>query len=326
VQIKAGDDLQPTIDAIGALGGRVDADDRTRQAIELELRLIKAGAKAERDAAFELEFHTRDRRDFMTIHGLRIDYNGRVASIDHVVISSTLQFWVCESKSVAEVVEINEQGEWSNYYRGRPQGIASPIEQNRRHLSVLKDVLANHSVISVTLRGLPRQPEYRSLVIVSKKGRVDRSAAGSVSGIDTVVKADQVFSRIDAGSDSRSPQTPLWDPEVDDSTLETVARQLAALHSPSRVDWAARFGLPPEPPLRLLEDLPALDSKSPTVPTRPVVIPIGMAARAVCASCRAVVSRAVVDYCRANVALFGGAVYCIACQKRLLSKSLKTPG
>jgi hypothetical protein len=242
VQIKAADDLQPTFDAIRALGGRVDAEDRTRQAIELELRLIKAGARAERDVAFELEFYTRDRRDFMTIHGLRIDYNGRVASIDHVIITSTLQFWVCESKSVAEVVEINEQGEWSNYYRGRPQGIASPIEQNRRHLRVLKDVLTGHPVISRTLSGLPRQPEFKSLVIVSKKGRVDRSAAGSVSGIDTVVKADQAFSRMHAGTDPGSSQTPMWDQEVDDSTLESIARQLAALHSPWTVDWAARFG------------------------------------------------------------------------------------
>jgi hypothetical protein len=326
MQIKAADDLQPTIDALGVLAVRVDADDRQRQAIELELRLIKSGARAERDAAFQLEFYTRDRRDVMTIHGLRIDYNGRVASIDHVVINSLLQFWVCESKSVAEVVEINEHGEWSNYYRGRAQGIGSPIEQNRRHLRVLKDVLTSHPLISATLRGLPRQPEFKSLVIVSKKGRVDRTAAGSVGGIETVVKADQAFSRIDTGGDSRNPQTQMWDQEVDDSTLETLARQLAALHSPSKVDWAARFGLPPEPPLRLLTDQLPSETKSSAMQSTPVVIPIGVAARATCATCRAIVSQAVVEYCRANVVVLGGAIYCIGCQKRLASKSLRTSG
>lgn len=326
MQIKAADDLQPTVDALGALTGRVDADDRTRQAIELELRLIKSGGRAERDAAFQLEFYTRDRRDFMTIHGLRVDYNGRVASIDHVVINSQLQFWVCESKSVAEVVEINEHGEWSNYYRGRPQGIGSPIEQNKRHLRVLKDVLTSHALISATLRGLPRQPEFKSLVIVSKNGRVDRTAAGSVGGIETVVKADQAFSRIDAGGDSRSPQTPMWDQEVGESTLETLARQLAALHSPTKMDWAARFGLPPEPPLRLLTDPLPSETKSPTIASTAVIVPIGVAARATCASCGAIVSRAVVDYCRANGVLLGGAIYCIGCQKRLATKSLKTSG
>src|SRR5687768_16492163 len=86
MQIKTADDITPTVEAIRGLALRVDVDDRTRLAIELEMRFIKAGAKAERDAAFEIEFYARDRRDIMTIHGLRLDYNGRVASIDHVVI------------------------------------------------------------------------------------------------------------------------------------------------------------------------------------------------------------------------------------------------
>ena len=328
MQIKSADDIKPTLEALSALSGRVDVDDRKRQAIKLELRLIKAGANAERNAAFEIEFYTRDRRDMMTIHGLRIDYNDRVASIDHLILTSQFQVWVCESKSVAEVVEINEHGEWANYFRDRPKGIASPIEQNRRHVKVLQDVFASEADIVRTVNGIPRRPEFKSLVIVSKKGRIDRSAAGAVAGIDTVVKADQAFSRLSSGEDEPQGSQTLGSARsvVDDHTLETLARQLAALHSPLRVDWAARFGMPPEPPLKLLDDLPPIGTKPPAPASVSVVIPIGTAARAVCSACRATVSRTVVDYCRTNASLFGNAIYCIDCQRRVVAQRLKTPG
>jgi hypothetical protein len=330
MQIKSADDIKPTLDALRELSGRVDVDDRKRQAIELEMRLIKAGANAERNAAFEIEFYTRDRRDMMTIHGLRIDYNGRVASIDHLIVNSQFQVWVCESKSVAEVVEINEHGEWANYFRDRPKGIASPIEQNRRHVKVLQDVFATEADIARTVNELPRQPEFKSLVIVSKKGRVDRRAAGSVVGIDTVVKADQAFSRLSSGEAEPQDSQTLRSARsvVSHHALETLARQLAALHAPVRVDWAARFGVPPEPPMKLLNDLPPIETKPPaqaSVPV-PVVIPMGTAARAVCSACRTTVSRTVVDYCRTNASLFGNAIYCIDCQRRIVAQRLKTPG
>jgi hypothetical protein len=328
MQIKSADEIKPTVDALSALSCRVDANDRTRQAIELELRLIKAGARAEREAAFEIEFYTRDRHDMMTIHGLRIDYNGRVASIDHMVVTSELELWVCESKSVAEVVEINEHGEWSNYYRDRPRGIPSPIEQNRRHVRVLEDLFATGAAFGQIAGGLARRPEFKTLVIVSKKGRIDRRAAGLVIGIESVVKADQAFTKISSGhAHRRSSQSPQpGSPALDDSALENLARQLAALHAPVRVDWAARFGLPAEPPLRLLEDLPPVQGKGHAPPSAPVVVPIGTATRPVCISCRTTLSRAVVDYCRANASLFAGGIYCIDCQKRVSTLRLKTPG
>lgn len=45
------------------------------------------------------------------MHDLRLDIEGQVAQIDHLVISSMLEVFVCESKSYTGGVTVNEHGE-----------------------------------------------------------------------------------------------------------------------------------------------------------------------------------------------------------------------
>ncbi len=61
-------------------------------------------------AAYEIDFHHKASRNWAVIHDLRLEYRGRVAQIDHLLINRWLEFWVCESKHFSEGVAINEQG------------------------------------------------------------------------------------------------------------------------------------------------------------------------------------------------------------------------
>ena len=99
--IKSADDKQPQIDALEALLARSDVDAQTRRRIEQEVRMIRAGASGERDATYEIEFHLATNKNQMTIHDLRIECDGRVAQIDHLIINRLLDIWVCESKHFA---------------------------------------------------------------------------------------------------------------------------------------------------------------------------------------------------------------------------------
>ena len=71
--IKTADDQQPNLDALDALLGRPDVERATRRRIEAEIRSIRAGAKGERDAAYEIDFHYRDRKSYIVIHDLRLE-------------------------------------------------------------------------------------------------------------------------------------------------------------------------------------------------------------------------------------------------------------
>ncbi len=99
MQLKTADDRAPDIEVLEALRRQPDLDTRTARLIEDEIWSIRLGAKAESDAAYQLDFDLKDGGHWAVIHDLRIDIEGQVAQIDHLVISRMLEVFVCESKS-----------------------------------------------------------------------------------------------------------------------------------------------------------------------------------------------------------------------------------
>lgn len=124
--IKTADDKQPDIDVLNRLLAQPDLDVAIRRRIETELRRVQAGARGEREAAYEIEFHFGANPNRMTIHDLRLEVEGRVAQIDHLIIDRLLGIWVCESKHFSEGVAVDDFGEWTGFYGRRPFGIGSP--------------------------------------------------------------------------------------------------------------------------------------------------------------------------------------------------------
>lgn len=92
--IKSADSRQSDIHALDVLLTRSDIDPATRKNIERELRSIRAGAKGERDAAYEIDFDYANEPQRVVIHDLRLEVDGRVAQIDHLIIDRLLSVWV----------------------------------------------------------------------------------------------------------------------------------------------------------------------------------------------------------------------------------------
>lgn len=277
------------------------------------------GRKGEADAAYQIEFYAASNPNVMTLHDLRMQCDGRVAQIDHLIITRLFEFWVCESKRFAEGVEINEHGEWAAYYDGRRRGIPSPIEQNRRHITVLKDVFAKRLIATPRRLGPTPTPTFLSLVLVSDHARITRptgAAAARVEGLDSVIKADQLKAKINTSNKEWIASQGTSATVVDRETIKNVARQLAALHSPGSIDWQKRFGLSPRspdahrisPPSGHLghvrfADRPAARSRLRAIPS--------------CDSCGDTLTPGVVEYCLENAGLFRGRVLCMPCQDYL---------
>lgn len=323
MQLKTADDRQPDLDALAALLARPDVDERTRTRIESEIRQTRAGIAGERDAAYEVEFCSKGRPGRVTIHDLRIEHEGRVAQIDHLIITRFLDFWVLESKHFVEGVAINDFGEWTAFYGGRPRGIPSPVEQNARHIAVLQDLLASGAIDLPKRIGLVTiRPLIRGLVLVSNGARISRprskAARAAIKGLDTVIKAEQLGTMIERDAEQRSVATVLK--LVGGDATERIGRQLVELHKPATFDWPARFGLPASPP----EPAAATPDNPPESPT-PAEAPTP-ASRPVCAECSKAVSPAVVAYCEQNRERFAGQLYCYDCQRAVRRRSKATSG
>ncbi len=236
--LKNADDKSADVDVLEALHKEAEGDIQRR--IAAELRNMRSGVKGEKDAAYLIDFDFGKSKNTAVIHDLRLELAGRVAQIDHLLFHRSLLVFVAESKHFHAGIKINEQGEFLqwNDFKKTYEGIPSPIEQNRRHVEVLYDVISQNMVMPSRL-GITLEPKFASTVIVSKNARIDRS-----NGFDSreVIKADMLSKHVEQVLDYEMGLT-LLAKLVDTKTLVDVCEQLIALHRPARVDWRAKFFL-----------------------------------------------------------------------------------
>ena len=314
--IKEADDKKPQLATLQSLLARPDCTPDIRKRIEQELRNIQAGIRGEDEAAYEMKVHYGQSQNWMVLHDLRVEYGDLVAQIDHLIINRWLEIWVCESKHFSEGIAINEHGEFSAFYGNRPYGVPSPIEQNNKHILILRRVFDSGEVKLPTRLGFTIKPDLKGLVLVSKGARISRPRA-KVPGIECIIKNDQLFKTIDKAVDDSSPL--VMAKIIGQDTLEDVARRVAKLHRPITFNWAAKFGLPESPPTQT----------APSAPSQPVV-PEGEKSvdtsasepqkpkqKLVCHSCGEGVSYAVAKFCWFNKPRFGGNIFCMECQKEI---------
>ena len=225
-----------------------NADDKSQQLAELEHQAnagepnakyakadfykLKSGIKGEKDAAHLINFDYGDtNKNWCVIHDLRLEHAGRVAQIDHLLINRFMDFYVLESKHFNEGIRIKESGEFEkwNGFKKSFEGMASPIEQNERHIKVLKDVI---STIDLPIRlGIRIDPNFRSLILISATARIDRPKKFDAS---RVIKVDQLKKTIGDQIDELGVIATFASAAklVSSGTIEYIARQLASRHSP----------------------------------------------------------------------------------------------
>jgi hypothetical protein len=99
-----------------------------------------AGLKAEKEMAYYLKARFNGHRDLAVFNNLKIEHSGLVAQIDHLVLSRWSAYFI-ETKSVGHKISINADGQWARVYGRKYKNMESPIEQSRRHETILFDLL-----------------------------------------------------------------------------------------------------------------------------------------------------------------------------------------
>lgn len=246
-----------------------------------ELRIRQAGLKGERESAYLIDFHFERSPNWAVIHDLRLEHDGRVAQIDHLLINRRLEIYVLETKHFHAGFKITDDGEFLrwNAYRKAYEGMASPLEQNERHIAVLRD--AAQSIEWPQRMGLRIAPTFHSLVLVAPTARIDRSKRFDSS---RVIKADLLRKQIDKDFASDGALMGLLKTTaklVSGDTVANVARQWVAMHRPLRP--SPRHAPAPAPDGRIepvLEPAPARAGPPAPRPTPPEAAPPALSQRA----------------------------------------------
>lgn len=308
-----------TVETLQALADRADCTPDTRARIEREIRNVRAGMRGERDAAYEMKMRWGDSKRWMVIHDLRLEIDGLVAQIDHLVINRLLEIYVCESKHFSEGVSINEHGEFVGFFNSKPYGVPSPIAQNERHILVLQKFFEAEGVGLPKRFGFSLTPSLKSVVLVSKNARISRPRT-KIDGLEAIIKLDQLSTFIEKTMDESVTLFAVATKLVGEADLESFARRLASKHAPLDMNWAAKFGMSKEviaSPVTAKLDPQAEPVVTVVEPVKEAAVePVEKAQKLICHGCDSVVPLNVARFCWFNKPKFGGQVFCRDCQPK----------
>lgn len=262
--LKSADDKTTQIQQLESLIAAVPAN--KKPLLEQELRNLRAGIKAEQDAAYFINFDLEKSQNTVVIHDLRLEINGRVAQIDHLLIHRTLNVFVLETKHLHAGMRITETGEFEswNAFKKCYEGMPSPFAQNERHIAVLKEALARIDMPSKM--GLRLSPVYHSYVLVSPKSRIDRPKKFDTSH---VIKADMLGKALDDMFEKAGVVETFggFARFMSTETLVNAGQTLLRMHRPAKFDYAARFGIQPQQtpvvPVTSVAEIPVVTSNNP---------------------------------------------------------------
>lgn len=240
--IKNKDDSQDQIDYLSDLLER-DFSDKKKSLIERELKCLYSGKKGEDSSAYYLDFDFKKMKNWVVIHDLRLEHDGDVAQIDHLIIGRMMDVYVLESKNFNYGVSISDEGDFSYFYKNRPFPIPSPIAQNERHIKLLDRFLTDNELLPKRL-GITIKPKYRNIILVSPSSRLTKPKKG-LYDCSSVMKGDKFLERFkkDLTADSTIESVVGISKVISQDNLKLFAEKLALHHQPITINYKAKFGL-----------------------------------------------------------------------------------
>lgn len=270
-----------------------------RGRIEEELDKVRAGTAGEKEAAYHIDFKLKDSKNWVVVHDLRLEHNGRVAQVDHLLINRWFDVFVIESKNLKTAVRVNKDDEFEVKTRWGWKGMASPVEQNKRHIQVLRELIDDEKLTPTRL-GLSIRPRFHNWVLVAPECNLTKGDLKEA----TILKTDM----FDRGLEQFINHSSLGEVMslaklCSTEKVAAFAQRLAGFHRPILFDFAAKFGITEAQRFSAPEPKYFEPPKNPDPPEKQS-----------CESCRAPVENRVVAFCRSHDKRFGGKVLCRKCQ------------
>lgn len=317
--IKSADDHKKRLKLLEELRKSDRLDDRQKEWLQKEYWRLAPGLAGERDAAHYLDMTFGASKNNALLHDLRLEADGLVAQIDHLVVTRLLHFYLLETKTYNGSLHINEHGEFTVEYSGERQyGIESPLEQSRRHETVLRKVLERLGIAGRA----GTEPSFVHVVMVHPKAIIHRPPANKFD-TSMVIKADQFRTWYEKHIDKMG-LTSVLASMVNmrgRDTVSELAEMLKAEHRPTNplelpdfmkpkaaVSIAAASTVTPVSTSKLCAAEKKVTEAAATEP--PPTSQAAESGSAVCANCGKSLTPKVVQFCHDNAKRFGGKLYC----------------
>lgn len=321
--IKHADDKGKRLALLADLKKSTLLDRRQKDWLDDELNRTRRGIEGEREAAFYIDSYMKDKQNSVVLHDLRLQVDGEVAQIDHLIFSRMLNFILIETKCFNGDLSINAHGEFSvTYANGKAYGIASPLEQSKRHERILAKVLDQ---LGITGR-LGLKPSFYHVVLLHPKATIRRPDQKTFD-TSNVIKADALPTWHQKWIDESIGVAEAFTGMLSVRSVDTIkewGEKLLGQHRPADLLSLPDFMAPRSAPLKAAEPMPTYAAPTPRpaamAPAEPDIAaaPVkttsapdeAIRKKLICAACGVKITYPEGKFCWNNEQRFGGFQYC----------------
>jgi len=223
--------------------------DKQKQLILKDLKALENGYSAEKDNAYYLDFAFKDSNKFILLHDIRLEYNGLTAQFDHILITPA-GIIALESKSFKGTLTINDDTSLTVKYGKFNKTFPSPVEQNKRHLQVLKQFIEEHIELPTRIK-LMGGLEYEQKVLIHPNTNVTNKVLPK-----DFIRSDIFASNRKKEIDNLSVSTLLLKVTriITPDLATIIARKLLLAHKPVKFDYTKKYKISKETEQDIFED------------------------------------------------------------------------
>jgi len=217
--------------------------EKQKQLILKDLKTLENGYKAEKDNAYYLDFAFKDHKRAVLLHDIRLEYNGLSAQFDHILITPS-SIIVLESKSFTYkgILTINNDTSLTINYGKYTKTYPSPVEQNKRHLQVLKQFINENIELPNRIK-LLGGPDYEQKVLIHPNTNITNTNLP-----EYFVRSDTFASERIKEIDNLSASSILLKATkmITSDIATTIARKLLTAHKPIEFDYTKKYKIAKE--------------------------------------------------------------------------------
>lgn len=174
------------------------ATGETIEKIEKEIAIVNAGIYGEESILYELK---NSGLNLVILHDLYIKTNsGLTAQIDYIILTPKY-FYVLECKNLVGNIEINNNGDFIRTLqygtKKYKEGIYSPITQNERHLTVLKEYRSeNSNLLMRAIKNATFNDLFKGIVVLANSKTLINDKYAKKEVKEKVIRTDRLISYI----------------------------------------------------------------------------------------------------------------------------------
>lgn len=170
-----------------------DLDSIQRQGLRQAAARLRADNTSETACEY-IDSYFSESQDWLIIHDLRLRHDTHVMQINHLLINSSLDFYVVDSRYIKHGLEFDENGRCWALSTEKSKPVASPLNKLNRDLRILRSILKDANNLPRFL-GMTQPYSVQGFILTNPTLRSPKPPS-EIQDTASVIAADMLFSTV----------------------------------------------------------------------------------------------------------------------------------